>query len=355
MERSKFLHVIQVCAYISSHLAYEKIHAIVIHFTQLSSISCNCHPFHAIAIHFNPIYRVVQLRIANPIPPKNSKDSQISTDLWVDREIGLICTLTTHRIVFCRNELDPRSVKTSSGGISPKACFIDLCMVSTAAPSGHGYMHNAKILLSTFCYGDVSLVFESESGARKDRDRMFESLSTCLSRRAWLDKARQQLKLKASKEKTNTRVGVDAIIAKNNERHEDAKRVSQNAFKSDVDGLMREGRQLVLVINQYVATLDRRKGDTKDMNEKKAADEEEQKLTELLSNMGMMSALSKKAAGSLYLQQLSRQLAEFLRCNKTLMRDTGVITLTDAYCLFNRARGANLVSAGEHHFQPDNA
>jgi hypothetical protein len=221
--------------------------------------------------------------------------------------------------------------------------------VKGAASSGGYMMSSAKIILSTFSYGDLSLVFESPNGARQDRDRVLTSLSTCLSRRAWLDSARQKQKEKASKEKVvlANKVGVDAILAKSKERHKDAKRISEDAFKSDVDGLMIEARGLVLVINKYVATLERRKQQSDcTSKDKAAADEEAQKLTELMSQMGMMSALSKKAAGSSYHQQLSRQLADFLRFKKDLMKEAGIITLTDAYCLFNRARGVNLVSAG---------
>lgn len=143
------------------------------------------------------------------------------------------------------------------------------------------------------------------------------------------------------------KVGVDAIMAKNKERHEEAKRISEDAFSQDVEGLMSEARDLVLIINKYVATLEnKKKQESGEGNDQ--VDEEEQRLSEMLSNMGMMSAITKKSSGLLYHQQLARQISDFLIQSKIVVKQGGMVTLTDVYCLFNRARGANLISPGEY-------
>lgn len=58
--------------------------------------------------------------------------------------------------------------------------------------------------------------------------------------------------------------------------------------------------------------------------------------------MGIASPVTKASAGSRYQQELSRQLADFLAA--PLARAGGVMMLPDVYCLFNRARGSELVS-----------
>jgi ESCRT-II complex subunit VPS36 len=58
--------------------------------------------------------------------------------------------------------------------------------------------------------------------------------------------------------------------------------------------------------------------------------------------MGIASPVTKASAGARYHQELSRQLADFLV--GPLARAGGVLMLPDVYCLFNRARGSELVS-----------
>ncbi|RZC83309.1 hypothetical protein C5167_046099 [Papaver somniferum] len=61
-----------------------------------------------------------------------------------------------------------------------------------------------------------------------------------------------------------------------------------------------------------------------------------------LLSVGIASPVTKESAGALYHQQLSRQLADFVKI--PLERAGGMIALIDVYCLFNRARGTELIS-----------
>ncbi|KAK9843451.1 hypothetical protein WJX81_003206 [Elliptochloris bilobata] len=65
-------------------------------------------------------------------------------------------------------------------------------------------------------------------------------------------------------------------------------------------------------------------------------------LEEDLVAMGIASPVTKATAGALYHQELSRQLADFLR--PRIERAGGMMPLPDVFCLFNRARGTELVS-----------
>ncbi|KAJ7259474.1 hypothetical protein O6H91_Y409300 [Diphasiastrum complanatum] len=75
-------------------------------------------------------------------------------------------------------------------------------------------------------------------------------------------------------------------------------------------------------------------------------DEEEpgskQEMQDWLLSVGITSPVTKESAGALYHQQLSRQLADFVKV--PLQRSGGMLAMVDAYCLFNRARGTELIS-----------
>jgi len=65
-------------------------------------------------------------------------------------------------------------------------------------------------------------------------------------------------------------------------------------------------------------------------------------MREMLVSLGIASPVTKASAGALYHRQLSRQLADWLP--QALAQNGGILALPDVFCLFNRARGAELVS-----------
>jgi ESCRT-II complex subunit VPS36 len=54
--------------------------------------------------------------------------------------------------------------------------------------------------------------------------------------------------------------------------------------------------------------------------------------------------VTRLSAGREYHQQLARQIGDILLTNSRLRRLGGMITLSDVYCIYNRARGTELVS-----------
>ncbi|KAL7126291.1 hypothetical protein ABFS83_14G176400 [Erythranthe nasuta] len=81
-------------------------------------------------------------------------------------------------------------------------------------------------------------------------------------------------------------------------------------------------------------------------NQNSGANDEElgtkEEMQDWLLSVGIVSPVTKESAGALYHQQLSRQLADFVKI--PLERAGGMINLIDIYCLFNRARGTELIS-----------
>ena len=71
-------------------------------------------------------------------------------------------------------------------------------------------------------------------------------------------------------------------------------------------------------------------GDTGDNNK------ENTELQGLLLDMGIANPVTRFSAGSLYHQELAKQLADFLKMGNNLALRGGMLTLHDAFCLFNR-------------------
>lgn len=63
---------------------------------------------------------------------------------------------------------------------------------------------------------------------------------------------------------------------------------------------------------------------------------ENTELQGLLLDMGIANPVTRFSAGSLYHQELAKQLADFLKVGNNLAARGGIITLHDAFCLFNR-------------------
>jgi ESCRT-II complex subunit VPS36 len=69
----------------------------------------------------------------------------------------------------------------------------------------------------------------------------------------------------------------------------------------------------------------------------------QQHLASLLQDIGMTSALTEQdVTQTEHYEFLARQVADFLL--PKLPQMGGILTLTDAFCLFNRARGTTLIS-----------
>ena len=114
--------------------------------------------------------------------------------------------------------------------------------------------------------------------------------------------------------------------------------------------LMRTAGELVSLAERFAtATRSRETRDSRDANvgasrtaTSAQSDAASMEMREMLVSLGIASPVTKASAGALYHRQLSRQLADWLPA--ALARAGGILALPDVFCLFNRARGAELVS-----------
>lgn len=77
------------------------------------------------------------------------------------------------------------------------------------------------------------------------------------------------------------------------------------------------------------------------MKSQSSSTNEDENVKDWLITMGITSPITKQSTGTLYHQELAKQLCDFL---PKYLDQTGMITLTDAYCIYNRARGTDLIS-----------
>lgn len=302
---------------------------------------------------------------SGPLPKPVGTESGFS-DFWTAIDVNLSCHITTHRIVL----LDETEAVAGS---------IPQPLVQTAegkgGPSFRSPMGSYKIELNTLAWGELLIVFRgggrqpySQSG--KDRDAALKAILRAMKRKAWEDRERQAKK-EASRPSTTIaarRVGVDAIMTKNELLRRENADLAETAFggnnnnaksgglvtkkksnQESIDAFMREATPLLKVIQKYTSTIERERRaaalSTNNMQVHASKQHNDtEKLAAMLENMGMTSALSEKQSGSMYHKQLARQIVDFLRRNERLNKAGGMMTLTDVYCLFNRARGTNMIS-----------
>jgi ESCRT-II complex subunit VPS36 len=120
------------------------------------------------------------------------------------------------------------------------------------------------------------------------------------------------------------------------------------AALSDLDGLMKNAREIVQVVEKYSQLM--AESQTPDgMSETSTEIGEINEMESILQNIGIISPVTKLSAGRLYHQQLAQQIADLLHSKNCLSRLGGMATVTDIYCLYNRARGTELVSPDDFY------
>jgi ESCRT-II complex subunit VPS36 len=273
-----------------------------------------------------------------PLTILNQPDTSKRAADYVDRSIDLQITVTTHRLVFFRTAAS----STSTASNKRQARYFHLSNIFDISVESN-YFQSPKIVLDT-ALGVLRVVFGK--AAVKQRDECLSHLQLAWQRKQWdVDETAKQNQALQRKVTLSRKVGVDAILTASNQRHAQAQQLTESAFDGTAETLLQEATELVQIIQKYVATLDR--NESSSASAENGGDEaDRQRLTDLLQGMGLTLALNKadyqgRAAQAAYYDQTARQLADFLRPK---LAKVPVMTLTDVYCLFNRARGSHLLS-----------
>ncbi|XP_065669207.1 vacuolar protein-sorting-associated protein 36 isoform X3 [Hydra vulgaris] len=130
-------------------------------------------------------------------------------------------------------------------------------------------------------------------------------------------------------------VGIVGIERKIHEKHNKTDETVAQAFK-DLDMLIEKAKDMVAIADKF----------SKKLQEKEISitDDETVAFKSYLLSMGIENPVTRESHGSgvRYHMELAKQLATFLQ---SIIEDSGgVMTLSDVFCRFNRARGMELVS-----------
>ncbi|KAJ9549655.1 hypothetical protein OSB04_022198 [Centaurea solstitialis] len=137
-------------------------------------------------------------------------------------------------------------------------------------------------------------------------------------------------------------VGVSGILRKEQEMWESTDKSLQDAFQ-DLNALMNKAKDMVMLAEKMrQKLLSGSNSQANATNDDEMGSKEE--MQDWLLSVGIVSPVTKESAGALYHQELSRQLADFVKI--PLERAGGIMNLIDIYCLFNRARGTGSVPYG---------
>ncbi|CDS03037.1 hypothetical protein LRAMOSA00439 [Lichtheimia ramosa] len=127
-------------------------------------------------------------------------------------------------------------------------------------------------------------------------------------------------------------VGISAI----QDRIEKSTMVAQESMDEafqDLDKLMAKATEMVSLAESISTKMNKESNNNGD---------ELSALRTTLLNLGISDPVTRGTAGSIYHQELARELADFL--SKFLDRQDTMKPLTDLYCVFNRARGVAFIS-----------
>eukprot|EP01135_Chromosphaera_perkinsii_P001101 Nk52_evm51s158 gene=Nk52_evmTU51s158 len=267
--------------------------------------------------------------------------------------------LTSHRLCWIDN---------ASAGVgmnqSPAAYAIPLARVAIVEHKSAFFTQSAKIVVhlnrEEDGKGDKDVVYPfrnnsngqgSGSGASVLRfsfrdggsSKMFAALQGSLRQREWtkkvLTEAEQRIETARQKHGgfSTSNAGVGGIMKRVDKDVEDSAQTISQAFQ-DLDALMGKAKDMVTLADKFSNKLaaKSKQGDEGNNNS------EENEFQAHVVALGIANPVTRATHGSLYHREMAKELARVIA--KPLEANGGMLTLTDVYCLYNRARGTELIS-----------
>ncbi|KAI5073991.1 hypothetical protein GOP47_0012004 [Adiantum capillus-veneris] len=226
---------------------------------------------------------------------------------------------------------------------------LQICLSSSGAPCPHSQNAPTSSML-------VSIILRNQSAGI---DSAFSKLAEILQAKAWrvnLQHQQDSRRVLMSQEGVGNSLstedvsgpsrlkpamaGVSGILRREQEQWEETDKNLHDAFL-DLKALMSKAKEMVVLAEKMRAkllaapTVQAESTDDEDLKSR-------QEMQDWMLSVGIASPVTKETAGALYHQQLSRQLADFVY--GPLQKAGGMLALVDIYCLFNRARGTELIS-----------
>lgn len=243
--------------------------------------------------------------------------------------------LTTHRIVW--DDLDQQD----------RAISVPLPLVSNVEEQSGGFMSSAKVIVSFHpppkdkdpgpCVSSpyTCVKFSFKQGGHS---QFFAKLQEQFKKKSWLQQTTHSSSTGATGKMLNRPRGVGGIVGIERKLEQKSKETDdyiQKAFK-DLDALMEKAKEMVAMADKVASKLEEKKGSF--------TEDETVMFKSYLLSMGIANPVTRETHGSSasYHKELAKELGTFLE--KIIKEEGGMMTLSDVYCRFNRARGMELVS-----------
>jgi len=181
----------------------------------------------------------------------------------------------------------------------------------------------------------VRLVFAH----KRDAGVFHERLEISIQRQSW--KIKKKVVHRESGFSTQY-AGVGGVMRRQEQEREQTKALANEAF-SDLSALLTSASEIVGLADRFSEAVKRKKASSSG----EGGQEDEDEFFSILNDMGIANPATKKACGAKFHQELARELADFLGIHLKQHAQSGVIALTDLYCMVNRARGTQLISPND--------
>ncbi len=234
------------------------------------------------------------------------------------------CWLSTHRVSWRSNkhkrESDPKhSFSLSLEHVSRCWCKAGVVLISSP-----------KIVLELYSTDPGPAPYMMLSFRDNMRNAFYSALTDALRTKPW-QSAKPSAASARPAEFSTRGAGIKGLMAREQKKHKEVSQEVDSAFR-DLSALMANAGQMVSLVKKF----------SDGMRARDAKMGEEDKFNSMLADMGIPSPVTRKTAGTAYHDQLARQLSDFF---ESRLGDLGgIVTLPDAFCLFNRARGTEMVS-----------
>lgn len=238
-----------------------------------------------------------------------------------------IIVLTNFRIVYIANGSSAGWSLLLSNVKSTEDCST---MLSNSSRISVSFLNSPKVINIKF------------GASKTEKVEFLDAFKRQLSKKSW----EQVSKLVVHEEEkfSTGNAGVGGLIRKQERDMAKVDSVTKEAL-SDLESLMRSARDVISVVQRYAAF-------QQDRSEQNLSDTstdigERNEMESIMQSIGIVSPVTKFSAGRLFHTELSRQLADVLLRGDLLRKMGGMASVTDVYCVFNRARGTELISPND--------
>ncbi|KAI8801490.1 EAP30/Vps36 family-domain-containing protein [Cladochytrium replicatum] len=287
----------------------------------------------------------LELKIRPEIPINDSpkvEQTDLSRTKNVSNNVCAVCTFINHPdLLEC--EMCGSSLAEDVKVVHPAETSATSPAPGSSSASYLSYVTSAIGLGATKEIGDNVYKLSFRRGGC---DTFTKSLKMALDAKLWKVKKKNQGGPSApsgtSTPTISSGLGGIATIMQSVQQSKQAMDVNLTEAFRDLDALMTKASEMVKLAESISAKLAGAGSGASG-----ASSSEMRAFQGYLVELGISNPVTKQSAGDLFSQELARQLSEFL--DKALSRTGGMMGLTDLYCLFNRARGVELISPEDLH------